>query len=350
MPLWETPVAELTGGWDTRAVVSSLRLLGTECSLRVRGHPEHHDVILASELAKMTGLALGVTRAAALPPDNAHDCRRSMSLALVWQAGLMMSRQHKEFVAKREPLDNYAYVKVSGQHGEIGRAVYARRIHASRIGEEQYEDHLVNRLSGKMPPFIRITLHDRVCEIIREAYRQAESYCMPTLARLDFFCLYEATRRWASGKLGVLAGVTFAPFLNPDYIRATFGYQGHGKETNPFHRHIIVTHVPDWGSVLYTSDLSKATSRKNKLDLAEPAEGNATVPRSWRECTGRSDYDSLLYWKGVGMPIIHDALAEGGFWTEVFDPKVAEEQWLTAPDQLAIVHLLPQVLGGRLPS
>ncbi len=75
MPIWEKPPVGLTGGWDTRAVVSFLRALGADFSARVGSLPGHPDVLIASELAKIAGFDLAVRHAADLPPDNADACR-----------------------------------------------------------------------------------------------------------------------------------------------------------------------------------------------------------------------------------------------------------------------------------
>jgi hypothetical protein len=350
MPLWGKPTAELTGGWDTRAVVSLLRASGVEFSARVRGHSQHYDVVISSELAKIAGFDLRVVDAATLPPYNPEDCRRAISLALLWQGGFMMNRQHKEFRSDRGLPEGY--VKIMGQHGEIGRGTYARRIRAFELNlnEEQYEEHLVSYWMRKIPPFMRNTYHDRIREIVREAYRQADGYGLTGLQRLDFFNLYEAERRWASAKLSLLPGLNFAPFLNPDFIRAVFGYRGHRKDTNPFHRYIIATHAPDWVSVPYDKD--PETPRLLDRDLNPSKELAERTPShsSWRQSRGTSHYDGLLYWKEVGEPIIREALAEGGFWTEIFDPDLTAKQWHAAPDHLAILHLLPHVLEGHFLS
>jgi len=70
----------------------------------------------------------------------------------------------------------------------------------------------------------------------------------------------------------------------------------------------------------------------------------------WRPPTGKENYDSLGYWEAVARPIIQEALAECGFWTEIFDPDVAERQWPAAPDELAMLYLLPDALQSRAPG
>lgn len=345
MPLWEKPTAGLTGGWDTRAVVASLRFLGAEFSARVRGQPARYDVIIASELAKIAGFDLRVQQYPGFPPESAEDCKRSILLALLWQAGYMVTGQHKEFLPNRGRLQSF--VNIMGQHGEIGRGFYAWMIQATTLRVDQYEEHLVQKLIGRMPPFMRPLFQEPVREFIQEAYREAGRYGHAGLAKLDVCFLREGNRRGLSGSLNAQPGVVFAPFLNPDFIRATFGYQSHGKEHNPFHRHIIAAHAPDWVNVPYVRDLHRASRTERKLDRLEPARGEAVPPSSWRQCTGTANYDNRLYWNTVGAPIIREALAEGGFWTELFDPELAKEQWETAPDRLAMVHLLSKALEGE---
>jgi hypothetical protein len=348
MPLWEQPTVGLTGGWDTRAVVASLRFLGVDFAARVRGHPEHYDVIIASELAKIAGFDLRVQAYPGLPPETAEDCRRSIALAVLWQAGYMVTDQHKEFLANRGHLQGF--VNIMGQHGEIGRAFFAKMIQAETLREEQYEDHLIRRFMARMSPFMRDSYHGQIREFIREAYRPAERYGLTGLAQLDFHYLCEGNRRGMSGSLNAQPGVVFTPFLNPDFIRATFAYRGPGKEHNPFHRYIIATHAPDWVNVPYAKDLREASRTVRKLDCLEPLGAEAAFTPDWRRRTGTTNYDNALYWNAVGALIIREAIAQGGFWTELFDPDKIAEHWQHAPDRLAIVHLLPQVLEGQFLS
>ena len=343
MPLWEKPSVGLSGGWDSRAVVTSLRAAGADFSARVRGLPGRDDVLIASELAKIAGFNLRVKKFEGLPPDDAEACKRCISLALLWQAGHMVTHKHKTFLSHHQYLDG-GVVNIMGQHGEIGRGYYAQRIRAVELSEDQYEERLLTKLMASMPPFTRKELHDVVRQIIREAYRQADRYSLTGLARLDFFYLYERTRRWASGSLSSQTGLVFAPFLNPDFIRAVFDYIGYGKETNPFHRYIIATNSPDWVTVPYSEDLKQRELTSEKVDVVKELERKTVISASWKRPKGGYNYDSSLYWKAVGEPIIHEALARGGFWTEIFDPDMAEKWWQAAPDDLAIVHLLPEML------
>ena len=350
MPLWEKPSAGLTGGWDSRAVIGTLRTLSADFTVRVKGQPEKFDVPIASELAKIAGLDLEIRTSYGLPPEDADDCKRCISLALLWQMGYMWSEEHKSFLWEKRCLDG-GQVNIMGQHGEIGRGTYEKAIRAWEVTEEQYEELLVQLLTKDMPSFMRTGLRERVYEIVREAYRFTGKYGCTGPARLDLFRLYERTRRRNSGSLNSQTGLVFAPFLNPNYIRATFAYRRQGgafydfkEQLNPFHRHIIATNAPDWANVTYADVLEgREKKRRIKEALAMPQREPVSVG-NWKQSNGKDYYNFGLYWKVVGKPIIDAAISQGGFWTEVFDPLLAEKEWHNAPDDLAMLHLIPQVL------
>src|SRR2546429_7201819 len=128
-------------------------------------------------------------------------CKPSIYLALRWQAGYMVTHKHKTFLADQRLLDGGS-VNIMGQHGEIGRGYYAKKIRAGEVSEAEYEGWLIGKLMAKMPPFTRKGFHEIVRYVIRQAFRQADRYDLQGSAQLDFFYLYERTRRWASGSLG----------------------------------------------------------------------------------------------------------------------------------------------------
>jgi hypothetical protein len=70
----------------------------------------------------------------------------------------------------------------------------------------------------------------------------------------------------------------------------------------------------------------------------------------WRRVKRRHHkFGYRYYWKAVGRPLVEEALAAGGFWTEIFDPELAGEHWLdakTGGDLISIAHLLPKVVAA----
>jgi hypothetical protein len=365
MPRWERPYVGLSGGWDTRALVSTLRVAGAEFCARVNGLPGRHDVVIATELARIAGFPLHVGHAAGLPPDDAAGCRRNIALALLWHAGYMDTQQHKEFVslalqwqpgyddparqrelmARERPLDA-GTVYLMGQYGEIGRSYYEKRLRAWELPEDQYEDRLVSRFTRKMFPFLRADLREVVSAAMRKAYRQADRYGVIGIGRLPFYFLTQRLRRWGSGSNSSQIGLVAAPFLNPDFIRAVAAYPDSQRDVYLFHRYIIAKNSPDWAHLPYEADLHRKETDQHSPDAAWKSDQQRPAPQIWKQPRGNENYDAPPYWRLVGKPIIDEAFALGGFWTEVFDPDASRERWEIAADTLAIVHLLPAVLRG----
>ena len=327
IPLWETAWAALSGGRDTRAVVSTLRAADADFSVRVHGNRDSPDVVVALELARRAGLKLKVRDQVGVPPGDSQRLRRSISLALLWQAGYTDTRWHRSFLARQSGFDG-GLVNVMGQHGELGRAYYAKAVGEGELKDEQYDKALVRKLLAKMPPFLRLELRKYVREAVLAACRQADEHGVTGRNRLDFFYLYERTRRWASGSLSSQDGLVFAPFLSPGFVRAVFSFPS-GKERNPFHRYIVDRNAPEWAGVPYVDELASSPSY---------AGGEA---RPW----GKTGTATSAYWQTIGKPVIEQAFDEGGWWTEVFDPALARETWGQAPDVFAIAYLLPPALA-----
>ena len=149
-------------------------------------------------------------------------------------------------------------------------------------------------------------------------------------------------RRKGGAVHGWQARVLIAPFLNPDFIRAVFGYPDR-VDTNAFHRFIIDANTPDWTSVPYYEELEHR--RRTEASRMNEKPALADGESDWRQPTGRENYGSVRYWQTVGRPLIREALAGGGFWTEVLDPELTSQRWQTDPDVLPILHALPDTLS-----
>jgi hypothetical protein len=334
-PLWAEAKVGLSGGWDSRAVVAGLRASDANFSLRVRGLPTRYDVVIARQLAEKAGLDLEVSPGGGLPPESAEACQSSIRRALLWQAGYIVDDKHCSFLAKRLFL-NGGRVNIMGQYGELGKPRYADKINAKSLPPEQYVDWLTKRMSRRMPPFLREEIGDRARDIIVMAFRQAEGYGLTGLSALSFLYLYERCRRWASGSNNGQAGVVVTPFLNRDFVRAVFGFPNHDLSGNPFHRHIVKVHCPEWADVPYTMHLKE----KSRDTAPTSTSSDRKHDRVWNQPVENKKFDSALYWGQIASPL-------DGFWTEVIDPISAAENWRDAPDRLAIALCLSQVLDGE---
>lgn len=326
-PLWQKPGAGLSGGWDSRAVVASLRASGVRYSARVRGHVERPDVIIASRLAEIAGIKLKISTSGGLPAGDSEGCRQSINKALLWQSGQLTTHKHISFLAGKKHLAGGS-VNVMGAAGEICRGYYLKKIKTARWEPAKAENHFIKELTSRFPPYLTEKMRDLSQEVILAAYRRAASYQIAGLRRLDFFYLFERTRRWCSGALGAQPGQAITPFLNPDLIRATFSYPVADLVSSPFHRHVIAIHAPEWSEIPIADDIAAGIPPRQDRDS------------EWHLPVANEVYDRQLHWREVGESLINDALDRGGYWNEIFDHHAARGQWHKAPDALAIFHQL----------
>ncbi len=350
-PLVEHGVCGLTGGRDSRAVASALIKEDiTAARYVVRGRGRNRiDAEIAKELANLAGIALRVKMQAGAAPKNAEELRRCLSLALLWQAGYIDIQQHDSFMNNLQDVGG-GDVNFMGQHGEIGRGYFAQRIHAQGIKPTQFEEALLQFLLKENTPghfLLRRSQQEYVYEIIRAAYRQADDYDLHGLDRLDFFYLYERTRRWASAGNHIQPGIIVTPFLIPEYIHAVYNYPAHLRNENcPFHTHIVQRNMPQWTSVIYEKE------RKEQLEQERlHHQRRKSLFKYFREQfftrfpeLKRSKPNGL--YSEEGLPLINSALQQTGFWNEVFDPDLVRRRWFRAPSQFIVTAMLPSVLSG----
>lgn len=351
-PHWARPTAELSGGWDSRAVVSTFVAAGVDLRVRVKGQEGKFDVAISRKLAKIAGLELEVEATAELPPERTEDLERCIRLALLWQAGHMWSQNHHSFLWGKRHLDG-GRLNVMGQHGEIGRGYYERRVRACEAKDErEYEERVLAFLmkKRKAATYMRTAVREAVRERIRESYSQAERWGLTGLAALDFLYLFERTRRNNGASVNRQPGLAFTPFLNPDYIRATYAFRTAGgvfvrdeRQVNPLPRYIIETNLPEWRGVDFEEDVIRATRESRNRGALEASRADAS--RDWRPAQGKDYYHYDLYWQEVGAPLAHRVTSRDGFWAEIFDPALLRARDDTPPVEVVLVQLMAESLG-----
>lgn len=352
MQSWDQPSVGLSGGWDSRALVSVLRNLDTDFSLRVRGNPGRYDVMISTELSRIADLHVRVKNEGGYPPEDEAGLRRSLGQALVWQGGHMSIPKHKTFLARKNYLDG-GVVNVMGQHGGFGKADFAVKTKAHELRPDQYEEALVKVVLKATPPFTRRAMQERVRDLIVESYRAADRYGLEGLARLHFYFMHEYTRRWASATLSSQPGLVIAPFLNPDFIRACYGYPLAEIPAKPFHSHVTRALAPDWADVIYEDQATEDDVASGRLKPVKLKRRKRRVhdDDTWKLERAHKKYSGSRYWTTVGHSLVREAFEVGGIWTTFFDPDEARRHWQeqpgkVSPDAIAIAHVLPSVLGG----
>lgn len=345
--LCERPTLGLSGGWDSRAVASCLRVLGADFSARVRGQENHFDVIVSAELARVAGFPHRVKSEGGIPPGTAEGCRASVTKALLWQGGYFATKKHKNFLAKEGAtgLDG-GVVNVMGQHAGLGKADFVVKTDALNHPRATDEQRLLDLHFTEGPGLLRPAAADEARELLRASYRAAHAYDLSGLGPLLFFYLHEFTRRWGSATVNSQTGLVVAPFLCPDMIRACYGLDGAELVHKPIHRHTTATNAPDWTAIPYADQVTEADFHAGRLPRVAPPNGaaadDADLPR-WRQVRHHRKYHYKYFWKDVGQPLLKEAFAQGGFWTELFDADRVREEWLSSKgvaDAVVVAYLV----------
>ena len=348
---WERPSVGLSGGFDSRAIVSILRHRGSDMDMRVRGHPERLDVLIANQLAEIAGLPLRIKPHGGMPPETIDDIRRSFTRALLWQSGGIHLKKHLTYRVRGG--FNRGGVNVMGSHAGIVKADFAVTVDAANRPESEWEPALLEHFLASRPVSLLEEHHDPVREGVLSAIRAADAYDLEGVHKLHFFFLHEYTRRWAAGAINGAIDLVFTPFLNPDLIRAAYAFPAEELPRKPFHREVVARFAPDWKDIPYDSELTrddKDLFPPVKLTKGKQAYVDGGTER-WRPGDGGYRiFHRKFFWRDVGKPLMNEANKDPrSFTREIFDPETMRPKYKKCPDAIAVAHLLPEVIAGKSP-
>lgn len=353
--LWEEPIwTGLTGGRDTRAIVSTLMAGQFDFRLRVRGKANSYDVRIAKELAEIAERPLKIEEDAVLPPDTPDMLFQKARLAVLWQGGHQLPNLIKMFLAGRDRLDG-GFTNLMGQHGEIGRGMYEiyLKLTPPSLSNAENEALLFNLFSAKHLPNLKKAHQDRAREEFSIAYnRLAEKYNLHGWRRLNFYGLTQHTRRYNSGGHYAQSGQVITPFLNVDFIRASYNIPVENLRFHPFHEYIVKHHYPSWASIGYDQE-AIALDAKRREHPVEKAKSILSyyvrqlifTHRSWMSPYGGDDFIAWRYWNRVGSSVINDALRHGGMWEDIFETKCMTDLTQSSPDEILLLYCINDVFS-----
>lgn len=339
--LMPQPTAGLTGGWDSRVIVGLLHSMGCPFQARVRGKPQSPDVLAARNLAQIAGIDLDIEKSGSMPPATTRGLRQSVSNAFLWQAGHLGEENLALFDRNRRP----PRVNIMGQHGEIARAYYFAKCKSlqskavfsfAEAERALIEDVITPRLVQLKPRYQEVAL-----EAVRQAFRQARRFDLDGEQALDFFYLYERTRRWASGGQYAQVNQVVTPFLAPDFIKAAYSLPRGVKQTNGLHAEIIKRVLPQWQQAPFADDfLFNAGSGQSRplqsvFGLADRM--ISVVPYvGWARAYGLEDYRPWRYWKTVGCSLLTESCGSS-LVREILSPAALGEEGIPPADILALL-------------
>jgi hypothetical protein len=333
---WSPPTIGLSGGWDSRVIVSSLTHLGVPFGLRVKGSPTSPDVTTAVDLARRLGVPIKVYPHP-VPSERVADWLECADRAVAWQGGHLEPEAHKRFFDSTFRLSP-ARVNVMGKHGEVTRTWGYRQMGITRpedaAAEQDWESRFVGYLLNRLPEFAPAGLVAFVREVLTECYREAAGYGLRGIAAVDFFYLNQVTRREKSAEAAAQNALVITPLLTPETIMAGAGMSAADRMGNALHRYVLEKiGPPGWGAVEFAANsnaLKKARASGAPLQLSP-----------WEEFflkhRASSFYDDLAVWRTAGRAPLREAVATSPLIAELFEREIPVEMAIAMPDELFVI-------------
>lgn len=349
----EKPIlAGLTGGRDTRAIVSSLLASSVDFRLRVRGRMNSYDVRVAKELANVAGLPLVIESDDVFPPGDVDGLEQAAKMAVLWQGGHQLPNLLKMF-RWADPKVDGGFANLMGQHGEIARGMYEMllKFEPPSYPDGKNEELIFNMYSASAIGRLRNSFQRQARDEFHIAYNQrADMYGLYGWRRCAFFNLFQHTRRYVSGGHYAQKGQVITPFLSVDFIRASFNHPVEMLRFSPIHKYIVKVNYEPWSYVQYDKELMANENEKRKAVVQGLREKFKYYSgqflggrRAWSQPYRGEEYIPWRYWRIVGEPLVKKSLERGGLWEEVFDPDQVFKAWESVADELLLLYALEEV-------
>jgi hypothetical protein len=264
-----------------------------------------------------------------------------------------METKAQKIFCMKDPRLGAGKVNIMGKHGEIGRGYYYRRARKSPGGIADWRGSLTHYLTVTDRDLLLPEPREAAIELIRTSVARAADFGLDGHAALDFFYLYERTRKWAPGTIYNQPSKVVTPFLNPRFIQAVFSLPPATKEDSVIQDFMVRKHFKEWTTIPYLTDRDAAKWCRRRLGRARRIVADvADFVRSladrqtiaYRSTVGkRYAFSNDAYWRVVGKGLIDSALESSELVNSVFDREKLAKRWPREPDLLAVAATVEAV-------
>jgi asparagine synthase (glutamine-hydrolysing) len=244
------PVCDLTGGYDSRAVVSSFLKAGVSFETVVTGPPESPDVTVARDLARLAGLRH--THINTTEPVTWEQAKRAFTVTdgeydLVEYGRVF--RNHEELLRRYD-------ISINGSFGEVARGYWwelllpnvgARRaLDARRVAAGRYAAAASHSLL--FPPDSALDLVSHFAGIIQRANEGLASF--PNTFQMDHTYLTLRMQRWQ----GRIASSTdqlwpcLSPFMFRSVLETMLQVRARDRRGSALVRRLLVALYPPFAT------------------------------------------------------------------------------------------------------
>jgi len=269
----------LTGGLDTRAILSSLVLAGASVrAFTITGPDPDPEFRIVSRLVRETGIAHRFFIPERDVPGTFFENLETFTREFDGEVpGLVFYHSIPAYLQQ----SRHSPVLFAGTGGEIFRGEHYRIGYNKRRIEKSLVDHLANKLIYKRGLFNDLFRAPESKAILRESIAEELKACScgNPWSTLDLFHLRNDVRRHGGGGLGTMSRYVGAgvPFLDNEFVDLGLKFGSYDNNRSPFHAHIIeknlaqLTRIPrrtDFGGALKILPPSAETFRiRNYMNL-----------------------------------------------------------------------------------
>jgi asparagine synthase (glutamine-hydrolysing) len=212
------PICDLTGGYDSRAVVAAFLTAGVRFSTVVSGPPESRDVIVSRGIAEMLGLPhLHIT-------PNGNTCFKTITRTIALTDGEYDLFDYARILDVHQRLAEQFDISINGSFGEVGRGYWwellfpfagmCRKVDARKISQLRYAAYSYD--VSLFRPETRLDLVSHFAQIVEQT--NAKLSTLPNTLQMDHAYLMLRMQRWQ----GRIASSTdqLWPCLSPFLFRS----------------------------------------------------------------------------------------------------------------------------------
>jgi hypothetical protein len=263
--LYANPVCDLTGGYDSRAIVAAFLGGGARCATVVSGPSDSADVLISHSLAQMLGL-----------PHLHNEPQQQISFDQV-RASLALTdgeydlTEYARIGEVHRRLSERFEISINGSFGEVARGYWwellfprigaRRQLNARKVAQRRYAAQRWD--SSMFPPEVRLDLVDHFTDVIERTNEGLFNF--PNTFQMDHAYLMMRMQRW-QGRIASSTNQIW-PCLSPFMFRSVL-------ETMLKTRSLL-----RWRSLLIRKMLAKFSPRMadHPLEHGFPAQ-----PATWK--------------------------------------------------------------------
>lgn len=303
--------AHLSGGKDTRMILSSIINQNIDCVFETNGDSYSADVKIAELIEKQFHLNVQYGNPS-LDNVNIDDFYTKINKFIEWQEGFGDTKLAKYKRIIQEDLSSPP--PFSGLGGEIHRAHFYPYVALSKSIVSSIKA-IITRLFPNSYLFLSAKLEqhspvlrskDELEKVKWLIFLGARKYGLKKYFLLDYYYIVERSGRWAAVSSASDYNGYLLPFLNIDLLQSTFSLSENDRRSHALHKYTITTNVRDLDKIPYDRELVSSTNNLIKIP-----------------------YDENIFWRtAVGVSIMDKMLNQDHYvWDYLLDKKAVKIMW-----------------------